>query len=236
MASKKKTPPKPVKKTISGKIQKEKTPTQTPVGVSAPETIQKPSKEKEWTLQTQNTKSQTPQPQPTQKEIEEMLAWYVVQDMTEGARNMKKFEKIEMKRIAFAAFISAPECSDLTQVQFCAKFKINEATAWRWRHSDDVEQLRKYFLKYSMQRHTPKVLKQLKKAATTDDDEGKIQLGAVKTFLAYAEDFNEKIDMDIMQKSTLTVNFANVPSSQFLRPVEQKGADKKKLQKINKKK
>jgi len=232
MAIKKKTPPKPVKKPISGKIQKERTEDKSAVPVSAPETIQKPG----ILPQVPPATTRTPNADELKMNAEIELWFLTAEELAEGAEKLKRFKGINPKRVLFAAFIACPECSNLTNLQFCARYKVNKNTLWEWRQVEEVEQLRKYFLKHSMQRHTPKVLKQLKQAATTNDADWNIQLGAVKTFMAYAEDFNEKIDMDIMQKSTLTVNFANMPSSQFLRPVEQKVADKKKLQKINKKK
>lgn len=218
MDSKKKTSPKPVKKPISGHIQK------------TPPTTKKGEKVSDVRKQVPEVGKKISVPTPPPKKVQELktplsveenaknLAFEIVEDYALGLEKIERFSKIPIDRIRFAAFIAIPECCDLTNTQFSEQYKISKNTLSLWRQRDEVEALRKYCLKHSMQRSTPKVMKILKQAATELDDENKIQLGAVKTFLAYAEDFNEKLDLNVVAKGNLTVQFANVSQSPFVQP------------------
>jgi len=214
MAQKKKETQKPVKKPITGHIQKTPPSKKKDVGVSEAETLQKPEKSQDLS----GSKSQDKKTLTKLSTITEDPGWWIIEDMAEWAKKLQRFEKMNPKKILFAAFIASPECCDLTNLQFCDRYVVHKWTLSEWRQQEETDVLRKWFLKWAMQRWTPKVLKQLRNAASSDDEDGKIQLWAVKTFLAYSEDFNEKLDLNLTNPGAITIQFANMVQSPFVQP------------------
>ena len=195
---------KPKKKNIPQKTNKKK--------VSEAETIHSESKKKEIVVHIDPNNTVPP---PTKEELQEQLLFQTIEETSQWIKLLKKFEHMVEMRIKFWVYLAYLDKGKVTQRDFCKHYKKNESEVSKWKHLEDVDAVRKYCLKSFLQDRTPKILKKLADAVEEDDIDGKVQLNAIKLFLAYTEDFSEKMDLEVNHKWSISVGFANLPSSQF---------------------
>ena len=127
---------------------------------------------------------------------------------------------MRVEKIAFAVFLALPEAVRWQQSKFSKEWWISEQTLSGWKFNTEIQRLRLLVMKSVLIEKTPAVMDNLFEAASKKNAFGSVNVGAVKLWLQFVEEWKEASTLDLNASGWFTINFG-AGKSQFIQPTDE---------------
>lgn len=127
---------------------------------------------------------------------------------------------MRIEKVAFAIFLWLPEAVRWTQGDFSREWGISEQALSGWKYLPEIQRIRMTVMKSVLIDRTPAVMENLFTAASKANSFGSVNVGAVKLWLQFVEEWKEASTLDLNASGWFTINFG-AWKSQFIQPTDE---------------
>lgn len=170
----------------------------------------------EWTIAV-NDSRKTVQNKLLKEEAEEDS---IVKSLVKQVEKHPLAATMRVEKIAFAVFLALPEAVRWQQATFSKEWWISEQCLSGWKFNTEVQRLRLLVMKSVLIEKTPAVMDNLFEAASKKNAFGSVNVGAVKLWLQFVEEWKEASTLDLNASGWFTINFG-AWKSQFIQPTDE---------------